>query len=120
VAKRKHKPDEHWEVLPAGEMRRKYGLYAERRPFIRLDPKRVPELLRELIPLAEKYGISDDLIREDFFAKTPKRELTKLKRTLAKHHDLLDEWLAGPEADGPGFSDEYIAFSAMRMGIDCL
>jgi hypothetical protein len=32
-------------------------------------------------------------------AKTPKSELTKLKRTLARHDDLLDEWLSGPEAD---------------------
>lgn len=120
MAKKKPKPDARWEVLPAGEMRRKYGLYAENRPVVKLDPKRVPEQLRELIPLAEKFGISDDLIREDFFAKTPKSELTKLKRTLSKYDDFLDEWLAGPEADGPSFSDEYIAFSAMRMGVDCM
>ena len=120
MAKKKPKPDAIWEVLPVGEMRRKYGLYAENRPVIQLDPKRVPEQLRELIPLAEKFGISDDLIREDFFAKTPKSELAKLKRTLAQHDDLLDEWLAGPEADGPAFSGEYIAFSAMRMGVDCM
>ena len=115
---RKRKP--RFEVLPAGEMRRKYGLYAENRPLIKLDPRRVPEPLQKLIPLAEKFGISDDLIREDFFAKTPKRELTQLKRTLEEHDDLLDEWLAGPEADGPEFSNEYVAFSAMRMGVDCM
>ena len=120
MAKKKPKPDAVWEVLPAGEMRRKYGLYAENRPVIKLDPNRVPEQLRKLIPLAEKFGISDDLIREDFFAKTPNGELRKLKRTLAQYDDLLDEWLAGPEADGPVFSDEYIAFSAMRMGVDCM
>ena len=120
MAKKKHKPDECWEVLPVDEMRRKYGLYAENRPLIKLDPKRVPERLRKLIPLAEKFGISDDLIREDFFTKTPKSELTKLKRRLAQHDDLLDEWLAGPEADGPEFSEEYVAFSAMRMSVDCL
>jgi hypothetical protein len=118
MAKKKHKADKQWEVLPAGEMRRKYGLYAENRPLIKLNPKRVPEPLRVLIPLAEKFGISDDLIREDFFDKTPKSELMTLKRTLAEYDDLLDEWLAGPEADGPKFSKEYIAFSAMRMGVD--
>lgn len=120
MAKKKRASDGPWEVLPAGEMRRKYGLYAENRPVIKLHPKRVPEALRALIPLAEKFGISDDLIRDDLFAKTPKRELSKLKKTLAEHDDLLDEWLAGPEADGPEFSDEYVAFSAMRMGVDCL
>jgi hypothetical protein len=120
MTKKNRKSDKHWEVLPAGEMRRKYSLYAENRPFIKLDPRRVPEPLRVLIPLAEKFGISDDLIREDFFDKTPKSELVKLKRTLADYDNLLDEWLAGPEADGPKFSKEYIAFSAMRMGVDCL
>jgi hypothetical protein len=30
----------------------------------------------------------------------------------------LDEWLAGLEADGLNFSNEYIAFSAMRRGAD--
>jgi hypothetical protein len=118
VLTNKRKP--RFEVLPAGEMRAKYGLIAENRPAISLDPERVPAPLRELIPLAERFGVPDDLIREDVFAKTPKRELAALKRTLAAHNDLLDEWLAGPEADGPEFSDEYVAFSAMRMGVDCL
>ena len=85
MAKKKHKTDANWEVLPAGEMRRKYGLYAENRPLIKLVPERVPEPLRKLIPLAEKFGISDDLIREDFFAKTPKTELKQLKMSLAEN-----------------------------------
>jgi hypothetical protein len=120
MGKKKRKSDERWEVLPAGEMRRKYGLYAANRPVIRLNPMRVPEALRSLIPLAEKFGISDDLIREDVFAQTPKSEITRLKRTLAEYEDLLDGWLTGPEADGPVSSAEYIAFSALRMGVDCL
>jgi len=101
-------------------MRRKYGLYAENRPIIKLHPRRVPEPLRILIPLAEKFGISDDLIREDFFAKTPKAELRELKRTISKFENLLEEWLAGPEADNPRPSKEYVAFSAMCMGVDCM
>jgi hypothetical protein len=120
MPRKKRKPEEQWEVLPAGVMRRKYGLHAENCPIIKLNPKRVPESLRELIPLAERFGIPDDLIRDDLFDKTPKRELSKLKRTLAECDHLLNEWLAGPEADGPRFSEEYIAFSAMRMGVDCL
>jgi hypothetical protein len=111
---------EVWEVLPAGEMRRKYGLYAENRPVIVLDPARVPEPLRGLIPLAEKFGIGDDLMREDFFAKTPKDELRNLVQALGKHNRELDVWLAGPESSGPDYSAEYLAFSSMRMGVDCL
>jgi hypothetical protein len=111
---RKHKPK--FEVATAGELRARYGLTAENRPAIKLDPGRVPEPLRTLIPLAEQFGIADDLIREDVFAKAPKRELAALRRAVEKYGDQLDTWLAGPEAAGPKFSDEYIAFSAMRMG----
>ncbi|WP_020469555.1 hypothetical protein [Zavarzinella formosa] len=121
MAKKTPSPDDHFEVLPAGEMRRKHGLYGENRPVIKLDPERVPEPLRVLIPLAEKFGISDDLIREDVFANTPNKELTILKRALEKFDGQLDEWLAGPEAsEATKPSAEYIAFSAMRMSLDFL
>jgi hypothetical protein len=65
----------HFEVLPAGEMRRRYGLTAENRPTIRLDPVAVPPALRRLVPLAEQFGVGDDLIRADIVAKTPAVEL---------------------------------------------
>jgi len=32
--------------------------------------------------------------------------------------DVLMEWLAGPAADAPTYSDEYIAFSAMLRAAD--
>src|SRR5438046_493049 len=101
--------NEPWEVLPSAEMRKKYGLYAENRPTIKLQPKNVPAKLRVLIPLAEQFGVSDDLIREDILSKTSKNDLEELQTTIERYDDLLDEWLAGPEADGPNFSDEYIA-----------
>lgn len=107
-----------YEILPTGEMRAKYGLTAENRPTIVLDPAKVPAGLRPLIPLAEQFGISDDLIREDVRAKTRAAELEAMRRVVAAHDDAFDEWLAGPEADGPVFSDEYIAFSALRMAAD--
>ena len=37
---------------------------------------------------------------------------------IEQNEDALDEWLAGPEAAGPQFSQEYLAFSAMRMAAD--
>ena len=114
--KRDYKPG--FEVLPAEEMRRKYGLCAENRPAIKLDPARVPKQLHVMIPLAEKFGVSDDLIRNDLFAKTPRAELEKLKKPIDRFEKTLDKWLAGPEADGPDYSPEYVAFSAMRMGAD--
>jgi hypothetical protein len=83
-----------------------------------VDPGGVPEPLRHLIPLAERYGISDDLIRADFVAKTPPSDLTELRRIVQEHTAPLDNWLAGPAADGPTFSAEYIAFTCMRMAAD--
>jgi hypothetical protein len=105
-----------WEVLPAEEMRRKYGLYAENRPVIRLNPERVPPGLRHLIPWAERFGIADDLIRQDFVAKTAESDLQELRRIVQEHNDLLDAWLSDPDADIHG--DEYVGFSTMRMAAD--
>src|SRR5262245_32449561 len=102
-------------VRPAGEMRAKYGLTAENRPVIRLDPRNVPEGLRCLIPLAEKFGIGDDLIREDFLAKTPTTELREMKKAVQEHEDLLEEWLTGPSSTAPELSDEYVALTCLLM-----
>jgi hypothetical protein len=107
-----------FELLSAEEMRRKYGLVAENRPPIRLNPENVPEPLRHLIPLAELWGVSDDLIRADMVRRAPRAAVDDLRRIIEEHDDLLDDWLAGPEAKGPTYSAEYTAFSAMRMAID--
>jgi hypothetical protein len=120
MAKKKSKKDDSFEILPAGEMRQKYDLVSENSPTIKLDPASVPKALRDLIPIAERFGVSDDLMREDLFEKTAESELAKLKRRLEKFEDELDDWLGGSEADGPNFSEAYIAFSAMRMGFDSL
>lgn len=45
-------------------------------------------------------------------------EIAFLKNAVLEHDDALDKWLAGPESRGPSFSDEHIAFSAMRMAAD--
>jgi hypothetical protein len=83
-----------------------------------LDPAKVPPGLRHLIPLAERYGIADDLDREDMVLASSPEELAELKAAIARHDDQLDDWLAGPEADAPPFSAEYLAFSATRMAAD--
>jgi hypothetical protein len=112
------KTEGRWEVLPAGVMRAKYGLTAENRPVIKLDPARVPPGLRHLILLAEQFGVSDDLIRQDVVAKASADEVNAMRRAVEEHNDLFDEWLAGSEMNGPTFSDEYIAFTCLRMAAD--
>ena len=83
-----------------------------------IDPQHVPTALRHLIPLAQKFGVSDDLARETIVSSASKAEIEALKQAVQANDALLDTWLAGPEAAGPCFSNEYIAFSAMRMAAD--
>ncbi len=107
-----------FEVLSAGVMRAKYGLTAPNRPPIRLNAAAVPASLQHLIPLAEQFGVGDDLIRMGVVANTPPAGVAAMRATIAAHNDALDVWLAGPEANGPGFSPEYIAFTCLRMAAD--
>ncbi|HUE71933.1 MAG TPA: hypothetical protein VMP01_13690, partial [Pirellulaceae bacterium] len=107
--------DDQFEILPAEEMRRRYGLTAENRPTIQLDPSKVPPSLHELVPLAERFGISDDLIREDVLRRSTGAELEAMKQAVSSREEALDVWLAGLESNGPTFSDEYIAFSCLRI-----
>ena len=72
-------PDKpHFEVASGKELREKYGLTAENRPTIHLDPSRVPAQFRQWIPLAERWGIGDDLIRDDCVQKATPEELREL------------------------------------------
>ena len=104
----------YFEVASGKVLREKYGLIAENRPEIHLDASRVPEQLRCWIPLAERWGIGDDLIREDCVAKATPEELQQL---LAWSPDdaALDAWLAGSESHSPRPSEEYLAFTCLVM-----
>jgi len=112
------KDDHRFEVQLAGEMRDRYGLTRAHRPTVRLDPSKVPTELRHLIPLAEQFGISDDLIREDFLRHAPATEVEEMKRLVAAYDAAFDAFLAGPESGKPPFSAEYIAFTCLRMAAD--
>jgi hypothetical protein len=83
-----------------------------------LDPQHIPRTLQALIPLAERFGLADDVERERLVRATPAQELHTLVAAVRENDDALDLWLAGPEAAGPEFTDEYVAFSAMRMAAD--
>ena len=104
-----------FEVLPAGVMRAKYGLTAANRPIIKLDPANVPISLRPLIPLAEHFGVGDDLIRQDVLAKTSPQEVAAMRQLVNAHEDALEHWLTGPEAKQAKLSPEYVAFTCLQM-----
>jgi hypothetical protein len=118
MAKKGDRHKNKFEVRTIGELRSLYGFIAENRPALVLNHERVPEELRHLIPFAEFWGVSDDTIREDLATKTPTSVKAELKSILREYDDVLDQWLAGPEADSSSPSPEYVAFSAMRMIAD--
>ncbi len=111
------------EIAPAHVLQRRYNLYAENRPVIRLDASRVPEHLRDLIPLAEKWGIGDDIIRFDFVEKSAATERNELLRVVGSRFDKVEAWLI---TAGTGtMSEEMCAFMYMttawgelRAGMD--
>jgi hypothetical protein len=65
-----------------------------------------------------QFGMSDDGERLRALKLASPDEISRLRRAISEHNDAFDEWLAGPEADGPTYTDEYIAYSAMRMAAD--
>jgi hypothetical protein len=81
------------EILPAGEMKKKYHLTADRYKPPTLNPVKVPEQLRDLLPLAAKWGIGDDIIRDDFEQKASEDEKQQLKKTLKGRTEEITKWL---------------------------
>jgi hypothetical protein len=107
----------HSEILPAWKMQKKYGLYAENRPEIKINPENVPENLRDLIPFAETWGIGDDIIRMDFKEKTPEAEKLKLRDALRGRTGEVQDWLDSFGRSQP-MSDEAAHFMYMLEALD--
>ncbi|MFN9373327.1 MAG: hypothetical protein ACK6D3_15705 [Planctomycetaceae bacterium] len=110
--------DDSFLVLSLDEMRKRFYPRHETAPILSLRADKVPEGLRKLIPLAERWGISDDILREEARRQASSAELEYLKAVILNFDDALDEWLAGPEAMLPTQSAEYLAFSNLRMAAD--
>jgi hypothetical protein len=104
-------------ILPARELQQQYGLYAENRPTIRLDPGKVPPRLRDLIPLAETWGIGDDIIRLDFEQKAPDAAKHELVNSLTGRIDEIQEWL-NSQPEGRELSEEAAAFMYLLSAWD--
>jgi len=108
----------HFEVSSVGELKKRLYPHDERPSSVVLDPRGVPEQLCALIPYAERWGIGDDIARNELVLSASQAEIDELKRVVRDHDDLLDEWLAGPAATNPPFTKEYLAFTHMRMAAD--
>lgn len=105
-------------VLTAEEMQGWYGRFYNQSPGQSLDPANVPENLRLLLPYAEFWGILDDWTRENLVAAAPEAVKRNLASLVKRFDDQFDDWLAGPEANSDPLSDEYVAFTALRMAAD--
>jgi hypothetical protein len=84
-----------------------------------LNPEEAPEAVRELHALAERWGISDDGYRAHAARDASTADLESLIAAIDdSDYAALEEWLAGPAADDPSPSDEYIAFTCLVMACD--
>jgi len=83
---------------------------------IPLNPEKVPEEVRPLLPLSARWHIGDDFDREAEVASASLSELRELVAGLeGKEGDFLFEWLAGQEAYSSRPSEEYLALTHMTM-----
>jgi hypothetical protein len=66
------------------------------------------------------WGASDDVERDTLVASAPEVARRDLSELVTAYFMKMNDWLAGPEAAGPKYSPEYIAFSNLRLAEDCL
>jgi hypothetical protein len=82
----------------------------------KLDPQKIPPELREVIPLAEKWGRGEEAERIELARQASDEELYKLL-TLAEKLNLqvLEAWLDEP---GIVFTEEGSAFICLGLAVD--
>ena len=79
--------DDEFAVGPDDEMKQRFGWTAENwRPPI-LQAAVVPEGLRDLVPLAQRWGVTCDVTRHDVAAKARDAELAELSEGLRGRYD---------------------------------
>jgi hypothetical protein len=103
-------------IASSSAIQKHFGLYAENRPLLHLDPVQVPAELRHLVPLAETWGIGDDIIRNDLINKSSSGEKRELHDSLYAPFERITEWLAS-FTERP-LSAEAEAFMYMQTALD--
>jgi tetratricopeptide (TPR) repeat protein len=86
------------------------------RAAIRVDPKEVPDDLRDLIPLAERWGVGDDSSRAWLVDHASAREKRQLRAALEGRADRIGAWLDAFN-DGP-LSDSAAAFLYLMEAVE--
>jgi hypothetical protein len=104
------------DIAPAANLQKHFGLYAENRPILELDPALVPAHLRHMVSLAEKWGIGDDIIRNDLIDKSSSVEKRELHDAMYEPFERITEWLNS--FAGHPLSAEAEAFMYMQTALD--
>jgi len=81
-----------------------------------LDPARVPEALRPLVPVAQTWGIGDDVERADYIARASAADREELRQAIAPHQARITAWLDSFGAHP--MSDEAAAFMYMQLAVE--
>jgi hypothetical protein len=104
------------EILPADEMKLKYNLTIENYKSRNLNPINVPQDLRDLTLLAQKWGIGDDIIRDDLHQKVSDLDKQVLKSSLDGRIQDINLWL--DSFNSGKMTEEAAAFMYMLEGLD--
>src|SRR3989304_285904 len=62
-------------------------------PARRLGRSKVPKQFRDLLPMAQKWGIQDDKIRTELHSKATSEEKQSLKQALEGRTEAISQWL---------------------------
>lgn len=82
----------------------------------RLNPDQVPEDLRHLVPLAEKWGIGDDVDRNAKVDSSTPAERSELRAAITPASSSITTWLDSFGKDP--MSDEAAAFMYMQLALE--
>ena len=81
-----------------------------------LDPAKVPADLRDLVPLAQRWGIGDDEARSERVKKATDAERSELRAAFGARQARVTEWL---DSFGQGIMpEEAAAFMYTQLAIE--
>ena len=84
-----------------------------------MNASNVPSSLVPLLPLAEVWGLGDDIEREALVERAPVDELRQMIAAVDDAEDAgLYDWLSGDESYADPPSTEYVAITCLTMAAD--
>lgn len=108
-------PLQHGQIGSAAELAAQRGPDTPEPIHLRRD--QVPPDLVDLIPLAEKWGIGDDLLRDEMQEHATDAEKRAIADALKHRHARISAWLDSLPQGQP-MTDEAAAFLYMQLSVD--